>query len=193
MATGCQVPPATAAEKPACCATNLAPAPSAPDNSLYQLESTWTTDAGAAIKLETLRGKVQVVTMFFANCSYACPVLLHDMKRIEDALPADVRARAGFVLVSFDSVRDTPAALRAYRQKQGLPSDRWTLLHGQPDDVLELAALLGVKFKQDASGNFAHSNLITVLTPAGEIAHQQIGLNQDPAPTVSMISRLASR
>jgi protein SCO1/2 len=39
--------------------------------------------------------------------------------------------------------------------------------------------LLGVKFKQDARGQFSHSNLITILNPAGEIAHQRAGLMGD--------------
>src|SRR5262245_60767301 len=100
--------------------------------------------------------------MFFAKCEYACPLLVHDMKRIEAALPEHVRSNVGFVLVSFDSDRDTPAALAEYRKNHELAAN-WTLLRGAPDDVLELGALLGVKFKKDARGQFAHSNVITVL------------------------------
>ena len=40
----------------------------------------------------------------------------------------------------------------------------------------ELAALLGVKYKQEADGAFSHSNLITILNPQGEIVHQRTGL-----------------
>jgi protein SCO1/2 len=159
------------------------------DRSLYQLDSSWTNDAGAALKLVSLRGRPQVVTMFFARCEFACPVLVHDMKKVEAALPEDVRAKAGFVLVSFDTERDTPATLAEYRKNHELPSN-WTLLRGTPDDVLELAALLGVKFKKDARGQFAHSNILTLLNAGGEIAHQQIGLNQSPDETVKQLTRL---
>ena len=51
-------------------------------------------------------------------------------------------------------------------------------MHGEPNDVLELAALLGLKFNQDVNGQFAHSDVITILNAQGEIAHQQIGLNR---------------
>ena len=61
------------------------------------------------------------------------------------------------------------------------------MLRGSADDTLELAALLGVKYKRETSGQFAHSNLITVLNADGEIVHQQIGLNQDIAETVKRI------
>ena len=82
----------------------------------------------------------------------------------------------------------TPAALHSYRATRKLSADRWTLLRGAPDDTLELAALLGVKFKREASGQFAHSNLITVLNAQGEIIHQLAGLNRDAGETVARIS-----
>jgi protein SCO1/2 len=113
------------------------------------------------------------------------------MKRIEAALPKSVREHAGFTLVTIDTERDSPAALHSYRAAHKLPTDRWTLLHGTPDDTLELAALLGVKFKREATGQFAHSNLITILNEEGEIIHQLVGLNQDVGETVKRITTVA--
>lgn len=169
--------------KPSCCAKP--PVAEAPltDRSLYQLESDWTNDAARTVKLSSLAGRPQVVTMFFANCVYACPILVHDMKRIEAALSAEARTNTGFTLISFDSERDTPKVLSRFRKEHELAAN-WNLLRGEPDDVLEMAALLGVKFKKDARGQFAHSNLITVLNADGEIVFQQAGLNSDPAALV---------
>ena len=175
--------------KPACCAKELAAAAPLSDRSLYQLDSSWTNDAGAALKLASLRGRPQVASMFFATCQFTCPVLVNDMKRIEAALPEDVRTNTGFVLISFDSERDTAEALAAYRKIHGLGAN-WTLLRGGPDDVLEFAALVGVKFKKDLRGQFAHSNVITVLDSNGEIVSQQIGLNRDPAPVTDALRKL---
>jgi len=181
----------TASSLPAkapCCTTNAsAPGPFS-DTSLYQLDSTWTSATGKKLRMGAFKGQVQIVTMFFARCEFACPILVHDMKRIEAALPATLRTNVGFLLVSFDSERDTPEALHAYSQRVELDTNRWTLLRGSPDDVLELAALLGIKFKRDSRGQFAHSNVITVLNAAGEIAYQQIGLNQDIQPTLKAIT-----
>ena len=163
------------------------------DLSLYQVESVWTNDAGEKIKLPRLRGQVQVVTMFFASCAYACPANVNELKKIEAALPEPLRSRTRFVLVTFDAERDTPAALRLYRQRQDLDPRRWTLLRGQPDDVQELAALLGVRYKQDARGQFAHSNLITVLDAEGEIVHQLSGMKQDIPSAIKAIEKAATR
>lgn len=143
--------------------------------SLYQIETTFTDDAGRPFALGALKGRPVVLTMFFASCSYACPLLVADMTRIREGLPPELRDRAALVLVSFDTERDTPDALKAYRESRGLDPS-WTLLQGSDDAVRELAALLGVKFKREADGQFAHSNLISILNHEGEIIHQRAGL-----------------
>ncbi len=161
------------AKKDACCETMETAAFS--KESLYQLEASFTDDSGRTVALGELRGRPVVLTMFFASCGYACPLLVTDMQAIQGRLTAELRSKAVFVLVSFDVARDTPAALAHYRARRGLDS-QWVLLHGSDDSVRELAALLGVKYKQESDGSFSHSNLITVLNPEGEIVHQRVGL-----------------
>ena len=181
----------TSESVPSCCAAGTTNAETFSDRSLFQTESRWTTDTGKQIRLADLKGRPQAVVMFFANCQYACPLLVNDLKRIEAALKPETRARVGFTLVTFDTRRDTPEALAAYRSMRQLPAATWTMLHGEPDDVQELAALLGVKFREEANGQFAHSNIITVLNAEGEIVHQQIGLGQDIQETVRRLEKLA--
>ena len=179
-----------AAKKDACC-EELAGAPFT-KNSLYQAEVDFTTDSGKAAKLGELLGRPVVLTMFFASCGYACPLLVTDVEAIREKLPADLRERAALVLVSFDTARDTPAALAEYRAKRGLDA-QWTLLHGSADSVRELAALLGVKYQQTADGMFSHSNLITILNAEGEIVHQRTGLKgglDEAATALARVSRL---
>jgi protein SCO1/2 len=181
-------PPAT--EDPPCCREPLELGKPT-DKSLYLLDSTWTSDVGRPIKLATLRGRPQIVAMFFTHCEYACPILVGELKAIEDQLPPGVLARVDFLLVSIDVKRDTPAELAAFRARRGLARERWTLLRGEADDVRELAALLGVNYMEDARGQFAHSNLITVLNAEGEIVFQHAGLKQDPTLLMAAIENAA--
>jgi protein SCO1/2 len=174
-------PPAPPAAAPACPHCQEEAAPAAKDGavfskeSIYQIDARFTDDSGRAFTLGELRGRPVVIDMFFASCGYACPLLVADMQAIRAKLPASARDRAAFVLVSFDVARDTPAALAQYRVQRALDG-QWTLLHGSDDSVRELAALLGVKYKQEADGAFSHSNILTILNPQGEIVHQRIGL-----------------
>lgn len=166
------------------------PAPAAvSEKSLYQLDVTWTNDSKLPIQLSSLHGRPQVVTMFFAQCQYACPLLVYKMQQLEAALSPNIRTNIGFTLASFDSKRDTSEALRAYREQHKL-GEHWTLLRGSPDQVLELAALLGVKFKETVQGQFEHSNLITVLNANGEIVYQESGLNLQTAGLVRQLEKL---
>lgn len=177
-----EVKPATAA----CCAELPAAAPLTA-RSLYQLEASWTTDDGLAMVLSELRGRPVVLAMFFASCTYACPLLVNDMQRLRELLPAAVRSETQFVLVSFDTVRDTPVALREFRKRSSIEDAGWTLVRGEVGAVQELAMLLGVKFKQEASGQFAHSNLVTVLNAEGEITHQRNGLMGDMSEAAAAV------
>lgn len=180
---------AAAEPKAPCCREELPCASTLPDKSLYHLTSTWTNDAQKAFPLSALHGRPQIVTMFFASCEFACPLLVSDMKRIEAALPENIRTNVGFVLVSFDSTRDTPEALAEFRKLHRLEAN-YTLLRGAPDDVQELAALLGVKYKKDQRGQFAHSNIITLLDGNGEVVTRQLGLNQSGDDLAVAIQRL---
>ncbi len=172
---------------PPCCRAALATnAPT--DRSLYLLDSTWTSDVGRKVKLGVLRGRPQVLAMVFTRCESACPIIVSDLQRIQRTLSPEQRDRVDFVLVSFDTERDTPEALRAYREQMHLGTDHWTLLTGRPDDVRELAVLLGVNYQRDARGQFAHSNVITVLNAEGEIIHRQAGLGQEPAESVAALA-----
>jgi len=180
----------TAEVLPPCCRP-LAAQTNYTDKSLFQLDSVWTSDAGRRVKLGVLRGRPQVVAMFFASCQFTCPLTVSDMQRIEVALPENLRTNTGFLLVSFDSERDTPTALKVYRAKRELSNQNWTLLRGEPDNVRELAALIGVIFRKDANGDFAHSNVITVLNAEGEIVYQQPGLNLPPDEIVAKLKSIS--
>jgi protein SCO1/2 len=175
---------------PPCCRPALAMGQPT-DQSLYLLDSTWTSDIGRKIKLGTLRGRPQIVAMFFTHCEYACPILVSELKTIESKLSPEVLGQVDFLLVSIDSKRDTPDELATFRAKRQLTRERWTLLRGEADDVRELAALLGVNYTEDARGQFAHTNLITLLNVEGEIAFQHTGLKQDPALLLAAIAKAA--
>jgi protein SCO1 len=161
------------------------PADEPADFSIYHSATVWTDQHGEERPLDSLAGRVQVVGMVYTSCAYACPRMLMDMKRIEGELGG--AADVGFVMVSIDPARDTPARLAEYARGARLEGDRWVLLTGGDDDVLELAALLGVQYRRMANGEFVHSNFLSILDRDGRVAHRQMGLGADPAGTLAMI------
>lgn len=158
--------------------------------SIYNLESHWQNQDGQDLQLKQLGGKVQILAMIYSSCKNACPRIIADMKALETQLQHQYPEQVRFVLVSIDPKVDTPARLKQLAQKSQL--QHWTLLHGEEDDVLELAAVLGVKYKKISATAYAHSNIISVLNPQGEVVHQQIGLNVDPQASLQAVEKLFS-
>lgn len=157
--------------------------------SLYSLDGSWVDQAGTSRPLSSLGGRVQLVSMVYTHCTFSCPRIMADMKRIEGELPTELQGRVGFVLVSIDPERDTPGRLAYFAESSRLDLERWTLLSGSDGQVRELAALLGVKYRAEPGGEFAHSNIITVLDARGEVAHQRTGIGGDPAAALEAIQR----
>lgn len=173
-----------------CSAKEPAAGSGLPGTSLWQLGSAWTDQRGEPRRLADWRGRPTLVAMVFTHCRYACPRLAADARRIVDALDPRERERMHGLLISFDTARDTPERLAAFAEEQGLDTAFWTLLRGDAVDVRELAAVLGVNYQQTASGDFAHSNVITLLDAEGRIVHRQQGLAVEPTPTVHAIREL---
>ena len=161
------------------------------DMSLYHLTSTWTTQDGETIRLKDLQGKIQLMAMVYTTCQYACPRIVADLRSIQSQLEQKkIEDKVHFVLVSIDPKVDTVVRLKAFANENNMSNDEWSLLHGQEGDILELAALLGVKYKKTSASDYAHSNIITVLDQQGEIAHQQTGLGSDASRTIQVIEGL---
>lgn len=159
--------------------------------SIYNLDATWTNQDSKQIKLSALQGRPLVVAMVYTSCQAACPMTISDLKRIEESLPATVRSKVRFAVFSFDSKRDTPAKLKGFVKARSLDTNRWTLFHGAPGVVRKLSTVLGIRYKKDKNGDFDHSNVITILDQTGIIAHQQVGLRQDPKETVAKLIQLS--
>ncbi len=154
------------------------------ETSLYLLDAAWATDTENTVHLADFRGRPVALSMIYTSCGHACPMIVSDIKKIEDGLPED--AEVEFVLVSFDPDRDSIEKLHAYREAHGL-GENWTILRSEEVDVRTLAALLDVRYRFEADGNIAHSNLITLLDAGGEIIGRQEGLGNDPANSISIL------
>jgi protein SCO1 len=182
-----------------CCVMDGADSSALPGNSVYQLGSSWKNQDGKIVNISDLRGRIVIIAMFYSHCTYACPLTINDMKRVEASLPKNIKGKVRFVLVSFDPKRDTPETLKALANGQQLSvdstqggGDDWTLLTGRVSDIRSLAAVLGVLFKKKPDGDFLHSSQIAVLDRQGEIVYKHFGLNKpinDVAAAVERCSR----
>jgi len=159
--------------------------------SLYHLKSAWTDHHQAAVTLPELAGGPAVVVMFYGDCTTACPLLVKSVEEIEAALPEPLRSETRFVMVSFDTERDTPAKLRDYAASKGLDRAGWHWLVGTPLQTRQLATMLGVQYRDAGNGMFAHSNVVSVLDSGGVPVARLEGLGIDLGPAVAAITAAA--
>lgn len=162
-----------------------------PDESIYNLTDTFTTQDNRPVSLKDFAGAPTVMAMIFTHCTYACPRLTADIQNIESKLGKNSE-KVNFVLVSFDSERDLPQQLTKFKKEMKL-DNRFTLLHGSEDAVRTLSVLLNVQFQKNSNGDFSHSNIISVLDKKGNLVFQKEGIQADQKQTIQQIIELVGK
>ena len=158
--------------------------------SLYQLESVWTTDHDKTLRLVELQGRYTILSLIFTRCSGTCPLLVKELQQFGASLPLDIRNKTRFVAITIDPA-DTSETLLQYRHEMRLDEQQWMLLRGAPMAVREVAAVLGFNYApgsaQADDSQFSHSNLLTLLNPRGENILQQQGWGGNFSDLISAI------
>ena len=153
-----------------------------PRDSVYHLPATLTAQDGRDFAWKSLRGKPRVVAMFYTSCKVVCPLIIDSAKAVENALPAPERARMGVVLVSLDPASDTPDALLGVFDKRKLDAARWIMARPEAKDVAPIAAVLGVRYRALANGDFNHTSALVLLDAEGRVVARTEKLGGAPDP-----------
>lgn len=181
--------------KKPCCEEKAAPgaeghkleAAAAAKGSIMDFEHAWTDQSARPFRLSSLRGKPVVLTMGYATCKFACPRIMADLMAIERGLTEAEKAETHFVFISIDPEKDTPESLGAFLKTYKVDPLRWHAVRGSADDTREISVALGVRFKAIDGGDFAHSNLISLLGKDGAIIHRQQGLGAQPEELIKAL------
>jgi protein SCO1/2 len=142
---------------------------SLPPDSVYHVVAMLAPASGQALEWRALRGKPRVVAMFYASCRAVCPMIVESARAVQRSLPEAERGRVGFVLISMDPRRDNPAALAKLQAERHLDPASWLLLQPGERDVRALAAVLGVRYRELADGEFNHTTTLVLLDAEGRV------------------------
>ncbi|TXH34864.1 MAG: SCO family protein [Burkholderiaceae bacterium] len=173
---------ATALLAMATVASAAKPAAALPGDSIYQLQLPLTDSNGQTRDWRALRGKPQLVTMFYTSCKFICPLIIESGKAVERQLTPAQQKRLGIVMISMDPARDTPAALKKIADQRKLDGSRWTLASPRAGDVRAVASVLGIRYRLLADGEFNHSSVLILVDAEGRILArtEKIGSKPDP-------------
>jgi len=115
-------------------------------------------DNGAAQSTTEWRGTPTIVAPLYSRCPLACPMIVRGLKR---GLAESSATNYRVVLLSFDP-RDTPADLRRFRERNGVPLS-WSTVVAKGGGARPLLDAIGYRYG-DINGLFTHPNAVVVLT-----------------------------
>ena len=153
-----------------------------PSASVYQLDAAFSDQDGVTFQLAARRGRPQIVAMFYTSCRFVCPLIIDSAKGVEHALTEKERDALSVLLVSIDPARDDRAALKSVADKRRLDLRRWTLARTEAGNVRKLAALLGVRYRALADGEFNHTSALFLLDADGRKLASSSRLGSVPDP-----------
>lgn len=162
-----------------------------PGASVFDLAMPLTDQYGERLSLEGHPGPV-LITMFYATCPAACPLLVRDLKAIEAAMDPATREATRVVLVTFDPERDTTEKLAELAKKHKVDERRWRFARAADGDVRTLAAALGIKYRKLPDGQYNHSSVIALLDRKGVVVSRLDGQEQPSDALRELAKKIAS-
>jgi len=118
-------------------------------------------ERGDTLRLSDFAGTPLVLSPVFTKCPHACPAITAGLMEALDGL-GGVGETFKILTLSFDP-DDTPADLRAYREKTGMPQT-WSLAVGTTDQVDPVLEAVDFRYAKLDVGGFAHANAVVFLT-----------------------------
>jgi protein SCO1 len=128
---------------------------------------------GETVSLDQLKGKVILIDFFFTHCASICPILTHNMRRLQDALRLKDETKrivdtsfVQFLSLTVDPAHDSVPVLKKYADRYGVNSDVWWMLTGPKKTIYDFALnelKLGLQDSVSVDSNFVHTDYIALL------------------------------
>jgi protein SCO1/2 len=136
---------------------------------------TLTDSTGAALPLNSFRGRPLVISLVYTSCASVCPVTTqHVMQAVRAARRALGEDSFAVLTFGFDARRDTPAQLDAFARAQGIDLTGWQLASADAGTVRALLRDVGFSFDA-AAGGFEHITQTTILDAEGRVYRHVYG------------------
>lgn len=119
---------------------------------------------GDTVTEKNFEDKIYVADFFFTTCPTICPVMMTQMKRVNDAY----RNRNDFMLISHtvNPSYDSVEVLAEYAKRINADAEQWMLVTGDKEQIYNLGVdgyKLAVDEDPRAPGGFLHSELFVLV------------------------------
>lgn len=142
---------------------------------------------GRTVRLgDSFGGGPVLLTLNYYTCPMLCPLILRNLLAATDRMGGISLARDfRIVTVSIDpderpeSARDRATEMHAMMKGTADPGLRWPFLLGGREEIGTLAAAVGFRYRK-VENEFAHPNVVIVLTSDGKVSRYLYGIEQEP-------------
>ena len=131
-----------------------------------------TTQDDKPLGLADLRGKVVLVNFVFTTCNGTCPATTSRLGGVAAELKRQgllEKDQVRLVSITLDPKRDTPKALRRYRELYDIQGDHWSFLTGTEAEVGKVMAAWGMWAKPAKNGQLDHPSRVFLLDARGRV------------------------
>jgi protein SCO1 len=128
----------------------------------------FTSQTGAAITQDSLKGKIWVADVFFTTCQSICPKLSSGLQRIQNAFKGDPEVR--LVSFSVDPDYDSIPVLQTYAAQYGALDHQWYLLTGDKATLYKVEHedyFFSAMEDEDKTIKFVHDNTLRLVDKEG--------------------------
>lgn len=143
---------------------------------------------GKVVSLESLRGKVVLITGAYASCSAACPMIMAQTRRAMSALNPDERAQVVVLAVTLDPEHDDLARRAHIAKGLAMSTPQYNLLGGDPKEVNRVLDDLSIARQRDPeTGVIDHVSVFVVVDKQGQLAYRfSLGERQEQWLTTAL-------
>ena len=130
-----------------------------------------TDQAGAAVSLSALKGKVVAVTFIYSRCPLPdyCPRMVENFRAVRARFADRMDRDLVLLTISFDPQYDTPQVLAQYATAMRAGGPGWHFLTGEPAKIERVCNAFGIQYFPD-EGLITHSLQTAVVDRDGRLA-----------------------
>jgi protein SCO1/2 len=133
------------------------------------------TRNGDPVRLHDYKGKPLLVSFMYTGCFQVCPTASKNLQKTLDGVVAKLGPQAFNVIsIGFNQPADSPQALKAFANQNGMHLPNWEFLSPAVGLVPELTRGFGFSYVQTTAG-FDHLNQVTLVDQSGRIVRQIYG------------------
>ncbi|MBI4490508.1 MAG: SCO family protein [Deltaproteobacteria bacterium] len=139
-----------------------------------------TDHEGRPLRIQSLKGKVVLVSFVYTTCPDICPLITSGMRLVQESLNPEERESVFLLSITTDPEIDTPQVLKSYAERYKVDFLNWSFITGDVQSLAPVWKVFGVKVERKGRGLVNHTSLTGLIDKNGVMRFAYFGASPDP-------------